>query len=255
MAMAWVTWGVVPAFGLEGRGASAVSGASGGQPAEVEPPPPEKGIPPESEPVRGDLPEPESGVLPPLGAGSEDGAPRFFEPRPEDRERVRRFVEEHFPEMARRLRMLETRNPRLFRRHLRQIMPRIVRLMHEFEKDEELGLLGVEEERLEMEVHEAVRAYQEADTDEERGAGREKVERLISEQFDVRQQRAGRTIENLEGRLQRLKRQVERRADSRDEVIAREIETRLNADDPAAARPGRDTPRRPPRPPRERGGR
>ncbi len=203
-----------------------------GQAPESDPPPSKEIVPPgKGGPPRG------QGVLPPLGPDLDDGPPRFFETRPQDRERIRRFLEEHFPELARELRMIESHNPQVFRRRIRQIMPRIVRLMQELERDEELGHLGIEEERLEFGIHRAVRLYFEAPNEEERQGRREKVERLIAEQFDVRQQRGERTIQNLERRLQRLMRQLERRSRSREEVISREIELRLSPEEPLGHRP------------------
>jgi hypothetical protein len=125
----------------------------------------------------------------------------------------------------------------MFRRRIREIMPRIVRLMHELETDEELGQLGIEEERLEFDIHRAVRLYFAASNEEDRRERREKVEQLIADQFDVRQQRAERSIQNLERRLQRLTRQLQRRSGSREESIKREVEMRLNPEEPFSPRP------------------
>jgi hypothetical protein len=242
VALSWATAGPAPAAGPGGAHALALVGPPGEKLEELGESPDEARLGPEGVTAPGE---------PGLGP-EEEPLPRFFEPRPEDRERVRRFLEEHFPRMAQELRRLEQRNPRMVRRRLREMMPRIIRLMHELEKDEELGLLGVEEERLEFQIQQGVRLYLETAHSQEREAAKAKVEQLIAEQFDVRQQRAQRTIEHLEHRLQRLKRHLERRAREREEVIAQEIELRLNPDAPPGPRPRRGLEDRPParRPPR-----
>ena len=241
LAVAWATVGTAFAVAPDATAAAPVA----------DPPDVEGGQPPErvedDGPAGSRLPPPR-----PLGAGAdEELPPRFFEPNPEDRERIRRFLEKHFPELARELRLIEPRNRRVFRRRMREIMPRIIRLMHELERDEELGLLGIEEERLEIEIHRAVRLYFEADEPQERQAKRAEVERLVGEQFDVRQQRAQRSIENLEGRLQRLKRELERRTRNREQAIAQQIEMRLTSPEPPGPRPRWEQGHRPPRLPRE----
>jgi hypothetical protein len=220
--------------------------------------------PPPDEPPGGETPlpeeddpsvEPESFGFRPPGRGLDDqaGPPLFDWPPEMDRARVREFLEEYFPEQAEDLYMLERFNPRLFRQRMREIAPRIMRLMRELERDEELGLLGIEQERLELKIHRAVRSYFETSDEGKREEIRARIEGLIGEQFDVRQQRDERSARKLERRLERFKRRVAQRAERREELITRELEMRLQPPERPFRSRGQGSRRRPNGPPPGRG--
>ncbi len=155
---------------------------------------------------------------------------RFFERIPEEeRAKVREFIEEHFPRLASEMRDLETLNPDLFRQRIRDVMPRVLRLMRELDKDEKLGRLGIKEERLEIEIQQVARKYFDASEEQQQADLRAEIEDLIGRQFDVRQKRTERMIELLEKRLTRLKRQAHARSGQRDESIARDVELLLSS--------------------------
>ena len=234
----------------------AAASARAAEPPEDRPPP---AVPPgvEVQPPDDELPplpsEPPGMTLPKQGPGRPEPPP-FFD-RPPDMGRLREFLEEFFPEQAEDLRILERFNRRRFQRRMREIMPRILRLMRELERDEELGLLGIEEERLELQIHRAVRVYFDTSDQAERQEIRARIEEAIAQQFDIRQRRSERTIHKLERRLERLKRHVVQRAEKRDELIARELEMRLESPEPPLRPRGQDRHQRPGGPPARRGGR
>ena len=210
--------------------AAVAAGVAADRPAEQHPP--EQNATSKEATASDDEPSPNSGSTPLLDglgerSGDEKDRPLFNRISDEERVRVRDFLAEHFPVLSTELRELERRNPRLFQRRLRQIVPRIVRLMQEMEKDEELGLLGIEEEQLEFEIRLKVRAFLDANDEDVQRDLRTGIEGLIARQFDIRQQRSERMIQKLEHRLDHLKRQAERRAANREKLISRDVELRL----------------------------
>ena len=213
------------------------------QPSAEEPPP--DAAPTGSDQVRPGPPD-QHGIRPPRsGADDRDQPPFFDRLRDVDRARVGEFLERHFPEQAEDLRILERIDERRFRRRMREVMPRILRLMRELERDEELGLLSIKEERLELKIHRAVRAHFRASDQAKREEIRAKIEESIGRQFDLRQQRSRQTIQKLERRIERLKERLQSRADRRQELLARELEMRLQPPDPPARPPGRGPLHRP----------
>lgn len=144
-----------------------------------------------------------------------------------DRVRLRQFVEEHFPEWAGELRRMEIMNKPLYRQRLRELAPRVMRLIHEMEQDEELGALAIEEERLELSIQAAVRRYFETEDPAERKELREEVDRLLHEQFRVRHRRDERRIEKLEARLQLMRHRLDRRRGQAEDIIQLQLEQLL----------------------------
>jgi hypothetical protein len=186
---------------------------------------------------------------PPLGPDG-PGDRRFFEPDPaKDWPRIREFLEEHFPEWAGELRRLEVVNQRRFRQRLREIAPRVMRLIHELEQDEELGQLAIEEERLELEIRRALRDYVDASEPAERERIKDELGQMIRRQFEVRQRRGERMVGKTEARLERMRERLEHRAQHADEIIARQLEELLSTPEPDELMGGEDR-RDPPRGPR-----
>lgn len=213
-----------------------------------EPPPREKPL--ASEPDDVGIAEPEAGPEAEPGAELEDlSGPdgrsdrRYFEPSSEkDWPRIRDFIEENFPEWAGELRRLEVVNQRLFRVRLREIAPRVIGLMQELEQDEELGRLAIDEERLELEIRRAVRAWLDASEPAEQDRLKGELEGMIRRQFEIRQQRGQRAVEKLEARLDRMRQRLEHRGRQADEIIRRQLEELLTPPEPGELRPGDDRP-------------
>ncbi|MCP4247893.1 MAG: hypothetical protein GY778_12665 [bacterium] len=179
------------------------------------------------------------GMRPP-GLGPEDGGePPFFNRNPKrDWARVAKFLEEHFPDRADDLRRLEWDNPAKFRRNMREIMPRAIRLIDELERDEALGLLGVDQLRLELDIRQAARMYHRAQDEAKRQKIRAQIREWAEQLFDIQQKRTELAVDRAERRIERLKDHVQRRAERREELIAEDVESWLES-----PREPRDEPR------------
>jgi hypothetical protein len=199
--------------------------------------------------LRGDQPGRKRGNDRGIGPGRRfrDGAGRgriFDEWPAEEIEAVSEFVRKRFPELARLLRNLEESNPREFELRMQELMPRMVRLMNAVRDDAEIGELGVREEQLHMQIHRNVIAFADAQKEPARENRRERVEGLVAELFEVRQKRGELTVQRLEARLERLKKQMEKREADKERLIQDEVDRRLRLAErfPLEDGPGRDVP-------------
>ncbi len=181
---------------------------------------------PRSADGRGDRPRGGSGKL-----GKQQG--RFFldHMSEDERGRVREFVETNFPEQAKQLSRWEQSNPERFRRRFRQMMPRLSHLMEEMENDPEIGKLGIEEIQIEFDIRRTAQKFLEAESAEDGQALRKQMTRLVSKQFDIRQERSKLQIAQLEKRLDRLEDRLAYQLEKRDRIIEHEVDERLHPGD------------------------
>jgi hypothetical protein len=187
--------------------------------------------------------------LPPLDEGrpgSDRDFRRFFERLPtEERRRVMDFLQEHFPEPAGELELLQAANPRRAYRQLDRLMPDMVRLMQAYEEDSpEVFALRIDEFKNQLEIRKVLRFYHAARDDRERDEQRARLRELLARGFELRQRRDLMEIEQLEQRIAEARHRVERRERARERIIDQALEQRLAPHD---ERPRRDEGRRGPK--------
>ncbi|MFQ5490291.1 MAG: hypothetical protein ACE5GE_06170 [Phycisphaerae bacterium] len=161
------------------------------------------------------------------GRGGGPGRAFFDRFSDEERAEVRRFLEAHFPDHLRAMRRMEQRGSKGLRGQFGQLMPRIFRLMEEYENDEEAGELGIEELKLEFKIRKRAHQYQSERSTQRRETLRGEISEFIAQRFDVHQKRARLQIERLELRLEDLKRRVAHRQESREQVVQQEVDAVL----------------------------
>ena len=161
----------------------------------------------------------------------------FFDRLPEEeRQRVRDFLGEHFPEAAAEYYRQLEQNPRVAERKVHRLMPEMLRLMRSLEQDPlELFNLRVEEFRTELSIRKIIRLYRhdEPRREELRQGLRDHLEHA----FDVRQSIGRMEIERLERGIARLRQRLERDAEDREQIIERDLERRLAPRGPGIMRP------------------
>lgn len=138
-------------------------------------------------------------------------------------ERIHQFVHKHFPDRVEKLEEFKHRNPRAFRQHMREMMPRIRRMMHTMERDPEAGELMIREEHLNMEIRHLSQEYARAGEPEHREALRHEIRNRLEERFDVRVKRREGEIDRLERRLELVRVQLDRDLDHRGQRIEEEL--------------------------------
>ena len=138
-------------------------------------------------------------------------------------ERVRRFVREHFPERMEKMEQFRQRNPDGFRRHMRQMMPRIRRMMETMERDPEAGALMVHEEHLNLDIQRMAREYSQAVDPDRLDALRHEIRARVEERYDVRLKRRDQEIQRLERRLEAIRAQLANDLENREFQIEQEL--------------------------------
>jgi hypothetical protein len=141
---------------------------------------------------------------------------------------VMAFVEQHFPIAYDVLGRLEERNPRVFRRRIQHMAPRIFEMKRAVQEDPPIGRLLVADFRLESEIIELRRQYREARDPATKQSLRGELEGLIGRQFDVQLQRQSLLLERLETRLDAQRKRVERQAERRDQIVNERLLEALN---------------------------
>ena len=160
-----------------------------------------------------------------------------------ERDELKSFIAEHYPERYDDMLELEETDPEMFSRQLGRMLPEMMK-MHELSQDDpELFEVRIAEHRTEYELRRLARRYRHAADEGQREEFRGLMRPLVERQFDLRQQRMEFEIVHLEQRIQSLRQNMERRAEDREAEIIRAIEQILHEGPrhkPGERRLGRD---------------
>lgn len=133
------------------------------------------------------------------------------------------FVDEHFPELSRRLKNRGQRIPIWFRRHVGRLME----LMEITKTDPKRGTLMIRERRLEMKMHVMTERFRRAPGPGKRNKLERELTKLCTEWYEVRLELRGMMIQELEERLDALKTRHESFRKNRETMIAREFKRQI----------------------------
>ena len=144
----------------------------------------------------------------------------------EEREQARQVLKDINPELAERLDQWQERSPERVHAILAQYWPRLVKLIRDRKADPEHYELGVKDMRIGTQCEKLRRQFHEA-----RNAGnRDRLEdlhrtiaELVEEHFEVRQRMRELELERLERRLAEARKQLEKRAETRQKLIKQRI--------------------------------
>ncbi|MDQ7014205.1 MAG: hypothetical protein Q9O74_09950 [Planctomycetota bacterium] len=141
-------------------------------------------------------------------------------------ERVSRFLEEHAPELAAKIRELRAQDPRRAEFFEKRLRPRVAEILIARQHDPELGDLLTREFRVSMELIDAGRRYARMVATQNEGLdlAREKLRTLAAAQVDLRLARRERDIRQLAARLEALQAEVDLQREDRDRYIDEIVE-------------------------------
>ena len=161
-----------------------------------------------------------------------------------ERQKVRDFIDKHFPEAAKELRDRSEKNPQLGERILGSLMPEMTRLLRSYEEDPpELFNLRLESAKNEMAMRKLMREYRHA-AEEDRDRIREEMRQHVARDVELREDIGRQELRRLEEGVARLRDHLADVEARRDAIIEEELELRLNPRSPGRG-PGRpDGPRR-----------
>lgn len=170
----------------------------------------------------------------------------------QQKRRVTSFLTEFLPGVLEEIKLLSETNPRHLERELGYLFPRVSALLRQRDSQPEIFSLGVKLEALEYTIR---RVARKARVRPGQAVGtKEELEKLIGEKFDLEQERSALQLEALAHRLEDLRAQLQRRTAQRNQLVQRELETRLGS--AGSSRPPRHRPlpgdREPPNPDRSR---
>ncbi len=169
-----------------------------------------------------------------------------------ERQKVRDFIDTHFPEAAQELRSRSEQNPQMGERILSTLMPEMTRLLRSYEEDPpDLFNLRLESAKNEMAMRRLMREYRHA-SGEDRDRIREAMRQHVVRDVQLREEIGRQELRRLEEGVERLRARLDEMDARRDEIIEEELELRLRARPPGRG-PGHSE--QPPRSPRGRWGR
>lgn len=135
------------------------------------------------------------------------------------------FLAEFLPGVLEEIKLHSETNPRHLERELVYLFPRVSVLLRQRESQPEIFALGVRLEELEYAIRRLARDTRSRPS--QREGSKEELKRLIGEKFDLEQERSTLQLAALLRRLEALRDQLERRTAQKEQLVQRELETRL----------------------------
>lgn len=161
------------------------------------------------------------------GMGDDDQLHQWMSMSDDQREEVIRVVKEYFPEQVVDFLERNRDNRPLMGRVLLRMWPIIQQVMEAGRDDPEVARAIVQDHFIDIKIGRLVRNYSRTDDAELKEEIQQQVRTLLTEQFEYRQKIRQWRLERLEQELQRLRAELEERADKKEALIDREIERRL----------------------------
>ncbi len=182
-----------------------------------------------------------------------DGPPDRRGPKPKswqdlskkERAEVVEFLEEHFPLMSIELKNLRDRNPEVFKRRMRRVIPEVRRVMELMKINPQRAKLHIQERKLDMQMRYKANMFRKSRDDLQRVKLRQELDDLATQGFDVQLQLRQMEISDLQTRMGELATRLEEAKELRPKMIRQRVETLLSAD---RNRPPRDDMAQPERP-------
>lgn len=154
---------------------------------------------------------------------------------PEERESVRGFVGEKFPELHDELEGLRRRDATEYDRRMQEFAPEMRRIMDELEVDPDRGQLSVDELSTDIQMQSMVNRYHQAKDRGRRGELKGRIRELAGKLFDIQQRKRRMEISDLEKQMERVRQRIDADEAERDRIIDGAVEDRLR--EPAPVMP------------------
>jgi len=138
-----------------------------------------------------------------------------------EREELMAFAKEHFPRMYELLRSAPREHQHRLLRRVGWPMLRLLRLNRH---DPELAEKLIAEHKIEMELDQLRRDYQEFPSEAARESIKQKMRALLEQRFDLRQQRLELEIRALEKRLDEARQRLDRQEAERQRLVDTELD-------------------------------
>ena len=150
------------------------------------------------------------------------GPLRLTEPQ---KQRVTSFLKEFLPGVLEEIKQLSETNPRHLERELVYLFPRVSALLRQRDSQPAVFVLGVKLEELEYTIRRLARKLRSKPSQDE--GSKEELRELISEKYDLEQERSALQLAALGRGLEELRDQLARRTAQKEQLVQRELDTRL----------------------------
>jgi hypothetical protein len=162
-----------------------------------------------------------------------DGPPFQWRQMPEpERQKLKHFIEEHFPRLALELDGLRERAPQRFERRMMRIGADMRRLMEMVERDPQRGLTMIRERQVAIQLRQLVTEYHDSSDDARRAELRGKIADAVSREFQVRMERRKAEVRQMETRLAELRGRLAETDSLREDLISRRVRELLEKPPP-----------------------
>jgi len=151
---------------------------------------------------------------------------------PPEREKLKQFVEEHFPRLAVELDALREKAPRRFERQMNRVAPEMRRLMEISERDPQRGLVLIRERQIAIQLRQSVAEYHQTTDESRRVELREKIRKGVTQEFQSRMERRTAEVREMETRLAELKARLSESSSLREDIISRRVRELLEKPPP-----------------------
>jgi hypothetical protein len=149
-----------------------------------------------------------------------------------ERQKLKHFIEEHFPRLALELDGLRERAPERFERRMMRIGADMRRLMEMVERDPQRGLMMIRERQVAIQLRQLVTEYHDSSDDVRRAELRGKIKDAVSQEFQVRMERRREEVRQMETKLAELRGRLAETDSLREDIIARRVRESLEKPPP-----------------------
>lgn len=158
----------------------------------------------------------------------------------EEREDVKAFIAEHFPEVSEAIEAIDSEEglAGLDRKRAR-MLPEIMHLHQLSQDDPELFEVKLGEHKSRFELRRLVREYRQAEDEGTKEELSAQIRPLVEAAFDAKQSRMEEEVTRLEKRLGNLRDQIAKRSENRDEEIDKAFSDVLSGKRPEGERRGK----------------
>lgn len=164
---------------------------------------------------------------------SDDGPPFQWRRMPEaERQKLKHFIEEHFPRLALEMEGLRERAAQRFERRMMRIGPEMRRLMETMERDPQRGLMMIRERQVAIQLRQLVMEYHDSSDDARRAELRGKIKDAVSQEFKIRMERRRAEVRQMETKLAELRGRLAEMDSLCEDIIARRVRELLEKPPP-----------------------
>ncbi len=141
---------------------------------------------------------------------------------------VLKYVRTRYPDHLEKFKRMKLADPGQYEKEIKEIWQRTEELKILQKEHPELYGLEIRQEKLEDKTHLLARTYQTAKNEKEKGEIRRQLEKVVSEQFDAREEIKEYEVKQMEAELQEVKGKLRKRKANKNKIVEQRVNQLLN---------------------------